>query len=138
MIFNSISKEINHQYPHTKHQKAEEYQNAHYVSSHTPNNYHHYNNIDYQVPQRESALSQMNQKITENLEYLKYKDYMRQKDLHSSRISNSSNHSRRSNRTLHSQANLNTHNHSRISLQSPSRSNHILTKKNEHYFPQFM
>jgi len=133
MIFNSISKEINHNYhPNTTPKQQQDYPTTHFFQRDNSKSYNPHKNMDYQVPQRESALSQMNQKITENIEYLKYKDYIRQKDLHSSRISNTSKHSRRSDKSFHNQ------NNSRVSMQSPSRGSHILTKKSEHYFPQLL
>ena len=134
MIFNSISKELNTPKYQLNSSKVESYKSYSFLNRDNSNQSNHSKNLQYQMLEKESTLSQMNQKISDNLQYLRYKDYLRQKDLQSSRLSNSSQRSFRSNKSRHS--NLSN---SRASMQSPKRnSHHILTKKGEHYFPQVM
>ena len=101
MIFNSISKEIgNSQLRHTSYQ-PHDYQPSY-------GNHSRLSNQDYitnsRIEDSASSISHMNQKITENLDYLKYKDYSRDNQLRGSRVSNRSSHSRQShqsNRSSH-------------------------------------
>jgi hypothetical protein len=61
MIFNSISKEINHNYhPTTTPKYQQDYQTTHFFQRDNSKTYSIHKTMDYQVPQRGSALSQMN------------------------------------------------------------------------------
>jgi hypothetical protein len=65
MIFSSISREMNHNYhPPTSPKQQRDHPTAHFFQRDNSNTYNLHKTMDYQVPQRESALSQMNQKIT--------------------------------------------------------------------------
>ena len=61
------------------------------------------------MSENESAISQMNQKIMNNIEYLKFKDSVREGNMKGSRISNKSN---KSNRSYHSNYSLQRSTHS--------------------------
>lgn len=67
MIFNSISKELNTPKYHPNTNKPEHYTNISYPHRDSYKLYNHQQNLQYQQPEKESALSQMNQKITDSL-----------------------------------------------------------------------
>jgi hypothetical protein len=74
----------------------------------------------------------MNQKLAQNIEYIRYKDAVRISELKSSRISSHSNRSGRSNRSSRSNNSKNYH------IQSSSHlhpSFPIKTVESQHYFP---
>ena len=73
----------------------------------------------------------MNQKIADNLEYIRYKDKMRNSELKSSRVSCSSN---RSNRSNHSASKLTHTNSSKLSF--PVSASGVRFDAPQHYFPQ--
>ena len=112
MIFNSISKELSNS-RHSNQNKTSHQQKATYFPAdpsphqpifmmNTPSN----TNPMPSRSQRDSALSKMNQKITENIDYLRFKDQLRNNELRSSRASVRSNHSQRSHQSNRSKQSL--------------------------------
>jgi hypothetical protein len=132
MIFNSISKEIgNDQLRHAQYNRNE-YQPS--QSSYYPTKQSRLSNQEYMGARREeegSAISQMNQKIMDNLEHLKYKDYARGSQLQGSRVSSRSGRSHHSHRSTHS-----IKYRPQVEVASHRRFYDIRTQEEEHYFPQ--
>jgi len=67
MIFNSISKELSTQKSHHNTFKPAEYKSNSYINRDYFKHSNYHKDPQYQMPEKESALSQMNQKITNQL-----------------------------------------------------------------------